>query len=153
MQFDPLPHLLAQAEKPAAPPAPPAKPAAEIQSGPQGAVVEEGKAGPQGQGQGGVSDYLTMFGPFILIAVVFYMIVLRPQRSEQRNRDEMLKNLKKNDRVLTIGGIIGTVANITPDGKEVTLKIDDNARMHVVRSAIQTVLTGETKPGDVKPPA
>ena len=87
----------------------------------------------------GPNDYLMQFAPFILIAFVFYWLILRPQRTEQSSREAMLKLLKKNDRVLTIGGIIGTVANISDDGKEVTIKIDDNAKMHVVRSSIQSV--------------
>jgi preprotein translocase subunit YajC len=55
----------------------------------------------------------------------------------------MLSALKKNDRVVTIGGMIGTVANITPDGQEVTLKVDDNTRIRMIRSSIQRVLSGD----------
>ena len=61
--------------------------------------------------------------------------------------DDLLKSLKKNDRVVTIGGIIGTVANVTPDGKEVTLKVDDNTRLKMLRSSIQTVLRDD-EPAD-----
>ncbi len=89
------------------------------------------------------------FGSFLLplIAIMFlwYFIILRPQRREQVKREEMLKSLKKNDRVVTIGGIIGTIANISPDGKEVTLKVDDNTRIRFLRSSIQGVLNDETK--------
>ncbi|MFQ5734847.1 MAG: preprotein translocase subunit YajC [Planctomycetaceae bacterium] len=66
--------------------------------------------------------------------------------------------LKKHDRVVTIGGIIGTVASTSQDGREVTLKIDDNARMKVLRTAIQGPLADadqteadkSAKPGDGK---
>jgi preprotein translocase subunit YajC len=60
----------------------------------------------------------------------------------------MLGSLKKNDRVVTIGGIIGTVASTSQDGREVTLKIDDNARLRVLRSAIQGPLREQDQKSD-----
>lgn len=95
-------------------------------------------------------DNLLMFAPLILIAVVFYLLLWKPQRREQATRDAMLAALKKNDRVVTIGGIIGSVANISDDGQEVTLKVDDNTRIKFIRSSIQRVLTAE---GEAKKPA
>ncbi|MEM1062489.1 MAG: preprotein translocase subunit YajC, partial [Planctomycetota bacterium] len=61
--------------------------------------------------------------------------------NEQKRRDAMLKALKKNDRVLTSGGMIGTVANLSADGKEVTVKFGENTRIPFLRSSIQSVLT------------
>lgn len=104
---------------------------------------EEQKAPP-------MANELTMFLPFVAIAIIFYFLVLRPQRREQSARETMLAALKKNDKVLTIGGIIGTVANIAPDGQEVTLKVDDNTRIRMIRSSIQRVLSAE---GDADKPA
>ncbi|MBI3861554.1 MAG: preprotein translocase subunit YajC [Planctomycetia bacterium] len=88
-----------------------------------------------------------MFAPLILIAVVFYFLLLKPQRREQAARDAMLAALKKNDKVQTVGGILGTVANISDDGTEVTLKVDDNTRIKFTRGSIQRVVTAE-KDGD-----
>ncbi len=68
-----------------------------------------------------------------------------PQRREQKKRDQMLSTMKKNDRVLTAGGIIGMVANISADGKEITLKVDDNTRIKFLRSSITQVLGEESK--------
>lgn len=96
---------------------------------------------------------ITAFLPFIAIAVIFYFLLIRPQRREQANRDAMLSALKKNDRVVTIGGMIGTVANISADGQEVTLKVDDNTRIRMIRSAIQRVMASEgeeEKPAETK---
>ncbi len=96
---------------------------------------------------------LMMFAPLILIGIVFYFLLLRPQRKEQASREAMLAALKKNDKVQTIGGIMGSVANISPDGQEVTLKVDDNTRIRFVRSAIQRVHSSEgdgEKPSDAK---
>lgn len=78
--------------------------------------------------------------PLILLAVLFglfYFVILRPQSRERRKRQETLGALKKNDRVVSIGGIIGTVADLSPDGDRVTLKVDDNTRIKMLRSAIQ----------------
>lgn len=94
-----------------------------------------------------------MFAPLIAIGIVFYFLLLRPQRKEQASREAMLAALKKNDKVLTIGGVIGSVANISPDGQEVTLKVDDNTRIKFIRSSIQRVLSSEgdgEKPSETK---
>jgi preprotein translocase subunit YajC len=86
----------------------------------------------------------TMFVPLVAVAVLFYFMLIRPQRREQNSRQAMLQALKKNDRVVTIGGIIGTVVNIS-DGDEITLRVDDNTRLRFMRSAIQRVLTAENE--------
>lgn len=92
------------------------------------------------------------FGAMILlfapIIILYFFIVLRPQRKEQQARQSMLSALKKNDRVLTIGGIIGTVSNISADGDEVTLKVDDNSKIRFIRSSIQKVLNVSDQPAD-----
>lgn len=93
----------------------------------------EAKEGGEAQQQPMGWLWMLMIGVFIL----YYFVVLRPGRGEKQRREDMLNSLKKNDRVITIGGIIGTVASVSQDGREVTLKIDDNARIKVLRSAIQ----------------
>ena len=80
-----------------------------------------------------------------MIVIFFYFIMFRPQQKERARREQALKELKKNDRVVTIGGIIGTIANISESDQEVTLKIDDNSKMKVRRSAIQGLYQVETK--------
>ena len=76
------------------------------------------------------------FLPFIAIGLFFYFILLRPQQAEQRRRKELLTTLKKNVKVVTTGGLIGTIADISSDGTRVTLKVDDNTRIKFLRSAI-----------------
>lgn len=110
------------------------------------------KAAPA-PGGGANPDWFSLVFPFLAIAVIFYFLVLRPQRREQSKRESMLAALKKNDRVATIGGILGTVANITSDGQEVTLKVDDNTRIKFLRSSIQRVISSEgegEKPAESK---
>ena len=115
-------------------------------------AANEDKAAPApGGGQG--PDFMQLLVLFAPLVLLFYFIVLRPQRRDQASRDAMLKALKKNDRVVTIGGIMGSVANISPDGQEVTLKVDDNTRIKFLRSSIQRVVSAETegeKPAETK---
>jgi preprotein translocase subunit YajC len=99
----------------------------------------------------GFSPLLQM-APFILIAVLFFVTVLMPKSKDQKNRLAQLANMKKNDRVFTSSGIIGTIANISADGKEVTLKIDDNAKIRVFRRAIEGFYADSTST-DATPPA
>jgi preprotein translocase subunit YajC len=103
-------------------------------------------AAPPPAGNPNPAAGILQFLPFIAIAVLFYFLLIRPQKREQQARQDLLKTLKKNDRVVTIGGIIGTVANLTPDGKEVTLKVDDNTKLRMLRSSIQSILTSEGTP-------
>lgn len=81
--------------------------------------------------------------PIVLILVVFYLVLMRPKQKEQKKRQQMLGEMKKYDRVMTIGGIVGTVMELRDD--EVILKVDDstNTRMKFGRGAIQKVLTGD----------
>ncbi len=101
------------------------------------AAPKAGDAPPMGQ----------MFIPLMLMAVVFYFLILRPQTKERKKHDQMVSELKKNDRVITAGGIVGTVANVTPDSNEITIKIDDNTRIRVLKSHINVA---PTEPKDSK---
>ena len=73
----------------------------------------------------------------VMFAVLFYLIMIRPQQGEQKERQERLEALKKNDKVLTIGGVIGTIVDFSGDGKRVTLRVDDGTRIKFTRSSIQ----------------
>ncbi|MFN7683422.1 MAG: preprotein translocase subunit YajC [Planctomyces sp.] len=78
--------------------------------------------------------------PLAFIGIMFYMILLRPQQKEQRRRQETLGSLKKSDKVVTTGGIVGTIADLSQDGRFVTLKVDDSTRIRFLRSAIHGLL-------------
>ena len=82
---------------------------------------------------------LLAFLPMIAIGVFFYFIMLRPQQRREKQRRELLSEIKKNDKVVTIGGIIGKVADLSSDGREVTIKVDDTTRIRLLRSSIQTI--------------
>lgn len=73
---------------------------------------------------------------------VFYFLLLRPQRKLAQRHQEMLKNLQKNDEVMTEGGLIGTVVHIQDE--RVTLRTGENTRVVVMRAKIARILSGET---------
>lgn len=85
-----------------------------------------------------VASLLVTFGPLVLIFVVFYFMLIRPQRKKDKQVKEMLNNLKAGDRVCTIGGIYGTIVGIRDD--TVTLSVGrDNTNMVIARWGIRSV--------------
>lgn len=93
-------------------------------------------------------QHLPMWPLMVLLGLMFYMFILGPDRRTRREQADMLANLKKNDQVVTIGGIKGTVTNIKEE--EVTIRIDDanNTRLRVLRSAISRIDLGEKSEKD-----
>ncbi len=78
------------------------------------------------------------FLPLILMFVVFYFLLIRPQQKRQKEHADMVKNLKKGDRVVTSGGIIGTVQTLQDD--YLVLKVgDQDMKIEVLRSAVQEI--------------
>ena len=75
--------------------------------------------------------------PVVLIFVVFYFLLIRPQKKAQDEHKKMIAALKKNDEVITSGGIHGTIANVKDTS--VTLKVDDNVKIEVQKNCISTV--------------
>src|SRR6267143_2424985 len=82
---------------------------------------------------------IIQFLPLILIFVVFYFLLIRPQQRKAKDQKAMLDALRRGDRVVTGGGIIGTVAR-ADNPEEVTVDIADGVRVRVVRSTITSVL-------------
>ncbi|MEO2032933.1 MAG: preprotein translocase subunit YajC [Planctomycetaceae bacterium] len=105
----------------------------------------------QGGDDADKTNLIQSFAPMVAIGIFFYFIVMRPQLKSQKNKrkqhEDLMTNLKKNDKVVTIGGIIGTVAEVADD--RVTLKIDDNTRVKFTRSSIQDLLS-DRKEADKK---
>ncbi|HRK30315.1 MAG TPA: preprotein translocase subunit YajC [Tepidisphaeraceae bacterium] len=90
-------------------------------------------------------QFLQSFGPFILLLVVLWFFVIRSKQKEAKVKRDMLDSLKKNDRIETIGGVLGTVVEVR-DG-EVVVKVDEtsNTKMRFRRSAIHRVLSDDEK--------
>lgn len=94
----------------------------------------------QAAGNSSLSSLLMNFLPIAAIFLVFYFLVIAPANKQRRKTQEMLSSLKKGDRVVTSGGIYGTIQSVEPD--VVYLKIAENIRVKVARSAV-TGLTGD----------
>ena len=103
--------------------------------------------GASGSGGGG-TQLITMLVTFGLIIVVFYFLVIRPQNRKQRDAKKMLENVRKGDRVVTIGGMHGFVESVKDDS--VVLKVDDNVKLKFNKSAISQVLERRDDSGDTK---
>ena len=80
---------------------------------------------------------LTQMIPFAVVFLIFYFLVIKPEKDKQKKHKEMLGNVKKNDQVVTAGGIHGTVVNVKPT--TVVIRVDDNAKLEVDKEAITTI--------------
>ncbi len=95
-----------------------------------------GPATPQAAPPG--AQFLSIV-PFIIIFVLFYVLLIKPQRRQQKEREKMISALKKNDHVITSGGICGVVDRIKDN--DVYLRVDEKSdlKLRVIRSAIAVV--------------
>jgi preprotein translocase subunit YajC len=80
---------------------------------------------------------ITNFMPLILIFVVFYVLIIRPQQKKLADQDKMVKALKRGDRVITSGGIYGKITRLEDDA--ITLEVADNVNIKVVRAQVQSL--------------
>lgn len=87
------------------------------------------------------SALLATWGPIVVMVLIFYFLLYRPQKKAQREREEMLNNLKKGTKIVTVGGIFGIINEI--DDKIVKLKIADKVEIELSRSSIGSVVTDE----------
>lgn len=83
--------------------------------------------------------------PFMAIALLFYVILLRPQRQQEKVHQSMLASLKKDDRIVTSSGIYGVVTNVHREADKVTIKVDENTntKLHITLGSIGKVLREE----------
>jgi preprotein translocase subunit YajC len=80
---------------------------------------------------------LAGFVPLILIMIVGYLLLIRgPMKRQEAERNALLASLKKNDKVLTTGGIYGTIVSVSDKEDEVTVKVDDNVRLRMTKGSI-----------------
>lgn len=88
---------------------------------------------------GGGAGMLFQLMPFVLIFVVFYFLLIRPQQKRARDQRAMLDAIRRGDKVVTGGGILGTVDKV--EDNEITVTIADNVKIRVLRGTITTVLS------------
>jgi preprotein translocase subunit YajC len=85
---------------------------------------------------------IASFLPFVLIIVVFYFLLIRPNQNKQKQWQDMLNNLKPGDKITTTGGLRGTIISLRDDAIQLRLP-PDNIKVEVVKSAIASVTTPE----------
>ena len=105
------------------------------------------QAWAQAGGAGGGGDFLVQLFPLILIFVVFYFLLIRPQQAKMKAQREMLAGVKRGDRVVTGGGIIGLVTKVISDN-ELQVELAEGVRVRVLKQTITDIITrGESVRG------
>jgi preprotein translocase subunit YajC len=89
-------------------------------------------------GQGG---QIMAFLPLILLFAVFYFLLIRPQQKKAKTHKQFMENLKKGDRVVTSGGMYGTITGVTDDS--VTIEVAEKVRVKVLKGAIADYAKGD----------
>ncbi len=92
----------------------------------------------------GGADMIVQFLPLILIFIVFYFLLIRPQQKKMKDHKAMLEAIRRGDRVVTGGGIIGTITKVGPDD-ELQVEIAEGVRVRCLRSTVNLVLA-KTEP-------
>ena len=94
------------------------------------------------QGAGGPGGFdLMALAPLVQIFVVFYFLLIRPQQKRAKEHKEMLLKIRRNDKIVTNGGLIGKVAKVNDDRDELELEIAENVRVKVRRGMIAEVVS------------
>ncbi|TCD12354.1 preprotein translocase subunit YajC [Oricola cellulosilytica] len=89
-------------------------------------------------GSAGGADIIMSILPFLLIFVIMYFLIIRPQRTQMKKRDQMLKAIRRNDTVVTGGGILGKVTKVIDD-HELEVEIAQNTKIRVMRAMVAEV--------------
>jgi preprotein translocase subunit YajC len=104
-------------------------------------AVADGEAAVEGNGEAGEApeapSLSSMAVPIIGMGLIFYFIVLRPQKKAKKKQEALVESLKKHDRVVTIGGIVGTIISIDTDNEEVVLEVGPDTQLRMLRRSIQ----------------
>lgn len=107
-----------------------------------------GVAYAQGAAAGSVGGGFTQFVPLVLIFIVFYFLLIRPQQKKAKEQQDFLTNLKRGDKVMTGGGVHGKITGLTDSA--VTLEIAESVRIKVHRGYILAMPLVESKDAAVK---
>ncbi len=94
----------------------------------------------QGLGGGGSGDLVLQLVPFLLIFVIMYFLIIRPQQRRVKEHQELVSNVRRGDTIVTTGGIVGKVTKATDD-PEIEVEIADGVRVKLVRTMISEVRT------------
>lgn len=100
---------------------------------------------------GGGENLLVSLAPMLIIFGIFYLLLILPMRKRQKAVQQMIQNLKKGDRVITSGGLYGEVSAVDEAGGTLVLRIADNVKVKVAKSAIAGLEGQETEKGSTNP--
>ena len=113
--------------------------------GKEGVQAEEGaekKEPPQDTNdRSGEASPLGWLVPIAIIFAIMYLMLIRPQKKRDQQRKEMLGTLKKDDEIVTIGGIIGVVTSV--NDREIVLRLEDNTKIRLTRAAVSKIVNKE----------
>ena len=87
---------------------------------------------------GGTSELLISILPFVAVFAIMYFLIIRPQRTQMKRREEMLKNIRRGDTVITGGGIIGKVTKVMDTG-ELEVQIAETVKIRVIQGSVTEV--------------
>ena len=90
------------------------------------------------------SEGITQFIPLILIFVIFYFFLIRPQQKRVKEHKSMVESLKRGDEVITSGGIIGIVERVMEDDR-IEVNLSENVKVQIIRSTVTSLLQKEVK--------
>jgi len=96
---------------------------------------------PGTEGEGSTSGLIGI-APFVIIFLLFYLLILRPQQKQNRQRDALLKNLKRGDKIVTSGGLHGRITTV--DDEILTVEIAKGVNVQVSRSSVTATINPET---------
>jgi len=100
----------------------------------------------QAAGGGDAASFITSLVPLILIFVIFYFLLIRPQQKRAKEHKQMVASLKRGDQIVTGGGILGRVTRVK-EGEEIEVEIAENTRVRIYRSTVTAVLS-RSEPAD-----
>lgn len=109
-------------------------------------LISSAYAQAAGAAPAGLESQIMSFAPLVLIFVVFYFLLIRPQQKRMKQHKEMLGSIRRGDRIVTNGGLIGSVNKVVNDN-ELILEIADGVRVRVMRNMIASVVA-KTEPAD-----
>ena len=92
----------------------------------------------QGFGGGGTNDVLMSLVPFVLIFIIMWFLIIRPQQKRVKSHQEMIKNVRRGDTIITSGGIIAKVSKVIDDA-EIEAEIADGVRVRILKGMVQDV--------------
>ena len=101
------------------------------------------QAAPAARPQGGAS-FITALVPFILVFVIFYLLIVMPQKNRQKKHQNMVEQLKPGDQIITSGGIYGTIMGVQPD--RIELKVAANVKIDITKSAVAVIIKQQQQP-------